>query len=125
MAVQVKHGRSINSILEKIDAATKRTYSPRSYEERNFHHAFLMYKLGGRCIANIAHKALGIPLITTTKRRIAVKPLLTSAGTPTLKEMIHNLSICLPDPQNTSDTVTHPQPVFGMGICIDEMKIEE
>ncbi|KAE9394518.1 hypothetical protein BT96DRAFT_943084 [Gymnopus androsaceus JB14] len=36
MAVQVKHGRSTNSMLKKIDAASKQNYSPRSYEERDF-----------------------------------------------------------------------------------------
>ncbi|KAE9387736.1 hypothetical protein BT96DRAFT_837295, partial [Gymnopus androsaceus JB14] len=125
MAVQVKHGRSVNSMLEKIDAATKQTYSPRSYEELDFHRAFLMYKLGGQCIANIGHKALGILSISATKRQIGIQPLLTSASAPTIEEMTHNLNICLPELRKALDTEVENHPILGMGLCINEIKIEE
>ncbi|KAE9394828.1 hypothetical protein BT96DRAFT_998151 [Gymnopus androsaceus JB14] len=124
MAVQLRNGRSIQYILEKIDAAVQRTYSPRSYDEIDFQRAFLMYKIDGRCIANIGNKALGIPSISSTKRRIAVKPLQASASQPTLTEMVHNLRISLPEPL-TSEAEQADTPIMGMGISIDEVKIEE
>ncbi len=95
MASEVKHGRSVYSMLEKIDQAAKRLYSAKDYKEVDFHRAFLIYKLGGRSAADIAHKALGIPSITTTKRRIGTVPLQSSARTPTLGEMEKNLDIAL------------------------------
>jgi hypothetical protein len=49
--------------------------------------------LGGRTVANIAYRTLGVPLIDTARQHVGTKPLQTSAGTPTLDEIQANLSI--------------------------------
>ena len=67
MARQVRAGASVYSILEKIDKAAAREYSPQGYERADFERAFLIYKLGGRAAADIAYATLGVPSIDATK----------------------------------------------------------
>ena len=63
MATQSRAGASVFTMLEKIDQAARCVYSPRGYQITDFQRAYLIYKLGGRAAANIAHKSLGIPSI--------------------------------------------------------------
>ena len=65
-----------------------------SYQIADFQHAFHIYKLGGWATANIAHKALGIPLINVTKHHIMIAPLQSSSSFPTVTELKSNLYIC-------------------------------
>ncbi|KAF8153671.1 hypothetical protein BJ912DRAFT_476922, partial [Pholiota molesta] len=120
MATQVRSGASVYSILEKVDKAACRQYSPKGYEQADFERAFLIYKLGGRSAANIAHRALGVPSIDATKRHIATAPLQPSPSFPTRQELSSNLQQCYPP-----DNVSRNQPKFGMSIQFDELKVQE
>lgn len=124
MAAQTRAGASVFSIIEKVDKAATRKYSPRGYNQTDFERAFLIYKLGGRSAANIAHKALGIPSIDATKRHIATKPLQASSGFPSAEELAANLNHCyplLPLPSLIEGTF----PILPMSIQIDEIKVQE
>ncbi|KAJ8085519.1 hypothetical protein PM082_004337 [Marasmius tenuissimus] len=123
MAVQICRSRSVFLILEKIDAAVKRAYTPQTFGEIDFQRAYLIYKIGGQCVANIAKKALGIPCINATKKHLNHTLLLCSAGFPTLDEMIHNLWIALAPPESLMEGMR--QIIVGMGLCVDKMKIRE
>jgi hypothetical protein len=107
-------------IIEKIDKAAARQYSPKGYTQADFERAFLIYKLGGRSAANIAHRALGVPSIDATKRHIASAPLQPSPGFPTWQQLSANLQQCYP-PENTRSD----QPILGMSIQLDELKVQE
>jgi hypothetical protein len=120
MATQARSGASVYSILEKVDLAARRQYTPRGFEQADFERAFLIYKLGGRSAATIAQRALGVPSIDATKRRIASAPLQPSAGFPTHQELVSNLRQCYP-PEN----VRSDQPKLGMSIQYDELKVQE
>ena len=124
MATQQRAGASVFTILEKIDQAARRAYTPLGYEIADFQRAFLIYKLGGRAAANIAHKALGTPSIDAMKRHIMTAPLQSSSGFPTVGELESNLSICYPPhPQDIS--LGKPQRVQGMTMAVDELKVQE
>jgi hypothetical protein len=126
MAAQTRAGASVFSIIEKIDQAAARQYSPKGYERADFERAFLIYKLGGCSAANIAHKSLGIPSITATKRHISTKPLQGSPGFPTQQELTSNLDHCYPSPP-----LTPPLPPSSSGVVLpvamllDELKVQE
>ncbi|KAG6836745.1 hypothetical protein H0H93_003969, partial [Arthromyces matolae] len=121
MRVETRKGHSVYSILEKIDMAARRAYNPHGYEKLDYERAFLILKLGGRAAAEIAHRALGIPSITTIKRHISSSPIQASSGLPTTTEMSHNLDICL---RSDGETRDHRR-VIGMTIQVDEIKIQE
>lgn len=126
MATQHRAGASVFTILEKIDQAARRAYSPRGYQIADFQRAFLIYKLGGRAAANIAHKALGTPSIDATKRHIITAPLQSSSGFPTVTELKSNLAICYPPRLLVQDVgLNETQRIQGMTMAVDEMKVQE
>lgn len=124
MATQHRAGASVFTMLEKIDQAARRAYSPRGYQISDFQRAYLIYKLGGRAAANIAHRSLGTPSIDATKRHILTAPLQSSSGFPTVTELCSNLSICYP-PRPQDPGLDEPQRIQGMTMAVDELKLQE
>ncbi|KAG6819936.1 hypothetical protein H0H93_007260 [Arthromyces matolae] len=120
MAIEHKRGRSVFSMLEKIDRAAQRAYRPLGYQRADFERAFLILKLGGRSAARIAQYSLGTPSIDATKRHIVTVPLKSSPAVPTMSELKENLALCYPPAKNTSDGV-----ILGMTIQVDEIKLQE
>ncbi|KAF8874718.1 hypothetical protein CPB84DRAFT_1829332 [Gymnopilus junonius] len=125
MAAQHRAGSSVFTMLEKIDKAACRAYSPRGYEAADFERAFLIYKLGGRAAADIAHQSLGTPSIDATKRHIITSPIHASSGFPTLPELSSNLAACYPPRANGPDVVVTPRRIRGMTMEVDELKIQD
>ncbi|KAG6884619.1 hypothetical protein C0992_005992 [Termitomyces sp. T32_za158] len=120
MAAEHRRGRSVFSMLEKIDHAARREYHPHGYEKADFQRAFLIYKLGGRSAAKIAQYSFGAPSIDSTMEHIATAPLESSSSVPTKREINRNLSTCYSSTTNQSDG-----PVIGMTMQVDEIKIQE
>jgi hypothetical protein len=117
--VELRNGAGIFGLLSKIDQASSSNYRPRGYEEADFQRAFLLWKLGGRSAANIAHRTLGCPSIDSARRHVRTKPLSTSPGIPTLAEISNNLAIGFENlPHNSTRVV-------GMTMPVDEIKIQE
>ncbi|KAF8875597.1 hypothetical protein CPB84DRAFT_1752637 [Gymnopilus junonius] len=125
MAAQHRAGSSVFTMLEKIDKATCHAYSPRGYEAADFERAFLIYKLGGRAAADIAHRSLGTPSIDATKRHIITSPIHASSGFPTLPELSLNLATCYPPHANGPDVVVTPRRIRGMMMEVDKLKIQD
>ena len=129
MAVAQRAGASVFSILERIKQAAQRTYSSKSYDEADYQLSYLIYKIGGRSAANIAHKALGIPSIDTSKEHVNTMPLISSSKFPTTGDVIANVLTCFGNSTRVSrvSTIT---PAFhrvtkGMVMQVDELKIQE
>jgi hypothetical protein len=70
-------------------------------------------------VAEIAHRALGLPSIEATRQRINTKPLVASPQMPTMTEMIQNLDHAFPRSQRTSD-----RKKGGFQLMADEIKLE-
>jgi hypothetical protein len=121
MAAELRRGSSVFSIVEKVEQAARRAYTPRGYTEAEFQLGFLLYKIGGRAVANLAHRALGVPSIDATKRHLSATPLLSSPGFPTREELETNLSICYP----SDEFGPHNGIIEGVQMPIDELKISE
>lgn len=117
--VELRNGAGIFGLLSKIEQASMSNYRPRSYEEADFQRAFLLWKLGGRSAANIAHRTLGCPSIDSARRHVRTKPLSTSPGMPTLAEISNNLAIGFENQPHNSTRIV------GMTMPVDEIKIQE
>jgi hypothetical protein len=115
-----KQGHSIFSMIEKVDLAANHMYRPLGYQQADYQRSFVIYCLGGRAAANIAHRTLGIPSIDAAKRHISSQALKASPGMPTKSEMTHNLSITL-----HATIPSSTRRVLGTTIQIDEIKIQE
>ncbi|KDR81053.1 hypothetical protein GALMADRAFT_91766 [Galerina marginata CBS 339.88] len=128
MAAAQRAGASVFSILDRIKRAAQRTYSPKGYEEAEYQLSYLIYKIGGRAAANIAHRALGIPSIDTSKEHVATSPLISSSRFPTAAELIANVLTCFgnnsQDPTSTIAPATR-RITKGMTMQVNELKIQE
>ncbi|KAF8164425.1 hypothetical protein BJ912DRAFT_801995, partial [Pholiota molesta] len=120
IGTQVRAGASVYTILEKVDKAALRQFSPKGYERADYECKFLILKMEGTSAANVAHRSLGLPSIDATKRHIATVPLQASARFPTHQELSSNLQQCYPP-----EGVSPDQPIYGMSIQYDELKVQE
>ena len=126
MAVAQRAGASVFSILERIKQAAQRTYSSKNYDEADYQLSYLIYKIGGQSAANIAHKALGIPSIDTSKEHVNTMPLISSSKFPTTTDLIANVSTCFGNSTRVSAvTPAFHQVTKGVVMQVDELKIQE
>jgi hypothetical protein len=117
--VELKNGAGVFGLLEKCNQAARLVYQPKSYDEADYHRAYLLWKLGGQSAANIAYRTLGVPSIDTARRHVGTSPLKTSAGIPTPSEINTNLAIAFDTFDNHGDFT------IGMTMPIDEIKLQE
>ncbi|GJE96780.1 hypothetical protein PsYK624_129860 [Phanerochaete sordida] len=118
LSIAVKVGHGFRGVLHMLDRAAQHVYKPKSYAEADFHRSYLIWKLGGAAAAKVAHRALGLPSIDTTRRHVATKPVRASARFPTDSEMLENLNAAfrdLPIPTGA---------VLGLSIPVDEIKVQ-
>lgn len=120
VATMIKDGASIFTILSKISMASNQLYSPKGYVDAEYKQLFLFHKLGGRAVAELAHRTHGLPSIDATRRYMRAVPLLPSSKMPTKDEMLANLDISYPPRTATSK----PRPIQGFQLMADEIKIE-
>jgi hypothetical protein len=120
VSVSRKAGDSIYAILDKYNRAARDVFRPLSYEERDYQQVFLFHKLGGVAVAELAHRAFGLPSIETTRRHIVTKPLIASPKMPTVREMAQNLNQAFPP--CTGAVVVHRK--CGFQLMVDELKLE-
>lgn len=132
MATAQRAGDSVFSILDRIKKTAQRIYSPKGYAETDYQLTYLIYKIGGRAAANIAHRALGIPSIDSSKRHVAMSPLISSSKFPTAAELQSNVLTCygnaLAGAPDSGMLATHTltgRRVKGMTMQVDELKIQE
>ena len=118
VSISRKAGESIYTILDKCSRAVRNVYHPKSYNEREFQQLFLFHKLGGVAVAEIAHRALGLPSIEATRRHIDTRPLVASPKMPTDLEMMQNLEHAFPHNQTPS------MRKGGFQLMADEIKLE-
>jgi hypothetical protein len=102
--------------------ASWQVYSPKNYADANYKQLFLFHKLGGRAVAELAHRTQGLPSIDATRHHICAQPLHASPKMPTASEMSANLDISYP-PSSALPT-THCTCCIGFQLMADEIKIE-
>jgi hypothetical protein len=57
--------------------------------------AVAMWRVGGGRLAEIGHRALGLPGLSTLRHNTVIRPLLPSAGRPRVEEIEYNIDACL------------------------------
>jgi hypothetical protein len=118
VSVSRKAGESIYTILDKCNRAVRNLHHPKSYQEQEFQQLFLLHKLGGVAVAEIAHRAFGLPSIEVTRRHINTQPLVASPKMPTDSEMMQNLEHAFPHSQAPMTRKG------GFQLMADELKLE-
>lgn len=120
VSISLRAGDGIHTILEKFNCAARDVYRPLAYEQQDYQRLFLFHKLGGVAVAELAHRAFGLPSIKATHRHIVTHPIIASPGKPNLREMARNLDKTFP--HVTKDT---PLRILGgFQMMADEIKLE-
>lgn len=89
----LKQGRRIKGLLEQYLKAARGLYKPKSFEEEDYLRGLVLWKLGGNRIASIAHRALGLPSITTLRNQVRIPLIALSVRQPTTAEVSTNVEM--------------------------------
>ncbi|KAJ7857349.1 hypothetical protein B0H13DRAFT_1902276 [Mycena leptocephala] len=79
-------GICLRTSVDKVRAA---------HDAANMAVGLLLLRLGGSCVAEISHRALGLPSVSTLRRHPTIRPLLPSPGMPIVEEIESNIDSCL------------------------------
>ena len=119
VSTAIRNHLGLSAIISRISLATQNLYTPRSYEERDFHLAQILWRIGGNRVAKIAQKALGMPSIRTLRRKSTIKNLMISPAYPTVSEVASNIKAIFGEEGLEKPTTRRPY-----SLEIDELKIE-
>lgn len=119
LRVSFHAGSGVRGLLGMLDSAAQHVYRPRSYQEADYHRAFLVWKLGGAAAARIAYHSLGIPSIDATSKHVMSSPIRACAGAPVEQEALDNLSTA------AATLVIPDKVVLGFTMPVDEIKSQE
>jgi len=92
--VMFNHGRGIHSTLELIKKAAEGTYHPKGFDEEDDLQALLFLRLGGACVADIAHCIFGTPSVSLICTHTTIPQILPSPAFPTRFEIEQNITAC-------------------------------
>ncbi|KAF8192027.1 hypothetical protein K438DRAFT_2136827, partial [Mycena galopus ATCC 62051] len=80
----------------------------------------LFLRLGGSRVAEIAHRALGLPSVSTLRRHTTICPLIPSPGMPTVAEIEANIEAT----RDATLPSTGPIRIMHGGVLLDEVATE-
>ncbi|KAJ6553179.1 hypothetical protein B0H19DRAFT_949797 [Mycena capillaripes] len=86
----IKQKRGIRGMFDTYLRAAKGVYNPANSEEEDMV-GLTIWKLAGFRVAEIAHRALGLPGVTTLRNRMITPPLTVSPGAPQVGEIEKNI----------------------------------
>ncbi len=121
--VALKRGKGIRTILEMYEAAVRGLYRPKSFTEEEEMLGILFWRLGGIRLAEIAHRALGLPGMTTLRQNSTISPILPSYGLPSVVEIEKNIVACFDSLLPILDSLD--QRVVHQILMFDEIAIEK
>ncbi|KAF8058599.1 hypothetical protein FPV67DRAFT_1565461 [Lyophyllum atratum] len=119
--INLRRRGGIQSLLTMYDRAAQQVYHPQSYSEEDQLRGLLLWRLGGARVAHIAHRALGLPSLSTLRRHSLIPQLLVSPSAPTLLEMETNIANGFAPLFDALES----RHVVHQVLMLDELKIEE
>jgi hypothetical protein len=122
MSASLKCQMGLPAILERIHRAVQGLYFPRSYAEKEYHLAQVLYRLGGVRAAHIAHHGAHLPSLTVIKCKARVLPLVVSSGYLTVAEITKNFHSMF---EGAFDVQERLPAQIGHVIMLDEIATEQ
>lgn len=119
--VALKQKRGIRGIINLYHSAAMGLYNPKSYTEQDDMRGLLLWKLGGNRVAQIAHRALGLPGVSTLRTRSTMPPIIPSHGRPTTIEIEKNIKACFESMKEVLDN----RKVVHHVLMLDEIATEK
>ncbi|KAJ7706488.1 hypothetical protein B0H16DRAFT_1826242 [Mycena metata] len=116
----VRQKRGIRGMFDAYLRAAKGLWKPANTEEEEMF-GLVMLKLAGVRVTEIAHRALGLPGITTLRSRMITPPLTASPGAPQIEEIQKNIEACF---GSIADTLVAKRVVHQI-VMFDEIATEK
>ncbi|KAJ7719177.1 hypothetical protein DFH07DRAFT_1009745 [Mycena maculata] len=120
VAACIKQKRGIRGMIEGFLRAAKGLWHPARTEEDDMFGLTILKLAGIRC-AEIAHRALGLPGVTTLRNRMITPPLTASPGAPRVEEIQKNTDACF---AGITDALTSKKVVHQI-LMFDEIATEK
>ncbi|KAK0452007.1 uncharacterized protein EV420DRAFT_1645958 [Desarmillaria tabescens] len=121
--IALKNKKGIKRILDLYKAASQGVYHPKSFTEEEEMLAILIWRLGGIHLAEIAHRALGLPSMTTIQHHSTVPSIIPSYGQPSLTEIEKNIAACFESILSVLQSL--PAGVLQVILMFDEIAVEK
>ncbi|KAH7907202.1 hypothetical protein BJ138DRAFT_1104514 [Hygrophoropsis aurantiaca] len=122
MRVCLKNQMGVRGMTRMLHKMVDGVYSPKGYTEEELARGILLLKLGGARVAEISHRSMGGPGVSTLRRHVVIKPLRASSSTPTIADIVHNIEASF-DESDLTDKET-PTNMTGYVLMLDEIKVE-
>ncbi|KAG9124082.1 hypothetical protein FRC07_012920 [Ceratobasidium sp. 392] len=128
VSVALWNRAAVRGIIDLYERAASGLYKPHGYSQEELLRTYLLLKLGGARVAEVAHRSMNAPSISTARKYAPVTALRASPAAPKLDEIMYNIDVacaCLvqPRPDHVSED-ENCSPVEGYVGMLDEIKIQ-
>ncbi|KAJ7246639.1 hypothetical protein C8J57DRAFT_1081377 [Mycena rebaudengoi] len=127
VAASINNHESIQGLAQRIYRASADTfregpkYNAKGFTVDKRMVGLIALRLGGARLADILHRALGLPGLTTLRKHTVIRPLRTSARMPTIEEIEENIDAYT----DGEDLPSGPPEIIHQVIMLDEIAVEE
>ncbi|KAJ7663276.1 hypothetical protein DFH06DRAFT_986756 [Mycena polygramma] len=127
ICVGLNNGESIGALLERFYRACVDVhqegpkYNPKGFTPEDYMVGLTVLRLGGARLAEILHRALGLPGLATLRKHSIIRPLRASPAMPTIAEIKENI-----DAYTAGEEVPTGAPrIVHRVIMLDEIAVEK
>ncbi|THU89600.1 hypothetical protein K435DRAFT_865123 [Dendrothele bispora CBS 962.96] len=115
----------IQGLIDLHERAVVGAYHPRSYEEQDFMKGLINLRMGSVRMAHFAHRAEGLPAVSTLRAHSTIKPLIPSPSQVQKSEVQRNIDIILPPADTGAVQRQTNRPVIHAVLMFDEIAVEQ
>ncbi|KAF8172520.1 hypothetical protein K438DRAFT_1981372 [Mycena galopus ATCC 62051] len=124
---RLNNGESIGVMLERFYRACVDVhheglkYNPKGFTQDDYMVGLCVLRLGGARLADILHRALGLPGLTTLRKHSVIKPLCASPAMPIIAEIEANIDAYTAG----EETPSGPPEIVHRVMMLDELAVEQ
>jgi hypothetical protein len=123
----LNNGESIGAMLERFYRACVDVhregpkYNPKGFTPDDYMVGLCVLRLGGARLADLLHRALGLPGLTTLRKHSVIRPLQASPAMPTVSEIQANI-----DAYTAGEAIpSGPPKIIHRVLMLDEIAVEK
>ncbi|KAJ7083913.1 hypothetical protein C8R43DRAFT_1082866 [Mycena crocata] len=127
VAASLNNHESLDAMAYRFYRATEDTvregprYNPKGFTPDERMIGLCALRFGGARLADILHRALGLPGLTTLRKHTVIRPLRASPGLPTIAEIVENIDAYT----DGEDVPTGPPTIIHQVAMADELHIDK
>jgi hypothetical protein len=117
----LKNKAGAKGMMKLVDKAMQGLYRPKNFTEEEMLRSLVFLKLGGARVAEISHKSMGTPGVSTLRRHAMNRPIRASPSFPTTEDVCRNVDASF-DRSGCLDG--NPENATGYVLMFDEIAVE-